>query len=138
MPLPRSIPFRPSQKDRAHFWAITFHSSGLLALICYPLVRIFERFHWFEGPVHLTALIACVTCVLGATMYLASTSQRGDTNVRPTPEMHTQRVSKSAITDLKVLGLPARPMAYLALILAGGFLVLLLIGLLLLAASPGF
>lgn len=98
------------------FWSSLFVLSGGIALACIPTVFIFEHFHWWESPVHGTGFAACIVCALSAIMYLAITRRTGEST--------------------NVLGRPTRTLAYSAIALAGGFLLLLIAVVLLIALSP--
>jgi hypothetical protein len=95
---------RPA-RGSPRFWAVTFVVSGLIALACIPTVFVFEHFHWWEAPVHGTSFCASVVCASSAVTYLLLVRRSAD---RAT-----------------LFGLPTRTLAYLALGLAGGFLLLL-------------
>jgi hypothetical protein len=106
---------RPA-RGSPRFWAVTFFVSGLIALACIPTVFLFEHFDWWEAPVHGTSFCACILCVLSAVMYLLL--------VRGSADRAT------------LFGLPTRTLAYLAVALAGGFLLLLAAIIVLMALSP--
>ena len=96
---------------------MTFIASGVVALACIPICFVFERLGWFAAAVRLIQWAACVLCVLSAVIYLVLVRRGTD---RPL-----------------VLGLPVRPLAYTALVLAGGFLLMLAVIIVLIALSPG-
>ena len=106
---------RPT-RGSPRFWAVTFVVSGLVALGCVPAVFVFEHFGWWEAPVHGTSFCACVVCVLGAGMYLLLVGRRADRAM--------------------VLGFRTRTLAYTAVALAGGFLLLAAGILVLMAITP--
>jgi len=71
-------------------------------LACGPAVLVFERFHWFEGWLHLTSFCACVLAVISAVVYLVKT--------------------RGAAGNAKMFGVSTRRLAFVAIVLAGGFL----------------
>ncbi len=83
--------------------AIVFLGAGFCALACIPAILIAERFHWRrESDIHITQFFACAVCALAAVAYLASTRGRREA----------------------VAGIPIRGLAYIAIVLAAGFLLL--------------
>jgi hypothetical protein len=97
--LPRG---RIAVPQHTRFWAGGFLVSGIYALACIPAVFLIEHFQWWEwqAPIHLTSFCACIACITSALMYLLM-SRRRQTGQTPT-----------------------RALAYVAVVLAGGYLIL--------------
>lgn len=81
---------------------VIFIAFGLYALACIPAVFVFEHFRWPEFYLHSSAMAACGICVIAAVLHLLTT-------------WRDQRAAS---------GVPTRALAYVALILGGGFLLL--------------
>jgi hypothetical protein len=113
MPLQYATPRRGGGSRR--LWAWGFLLSGVYALACIPAVFVFEHLRWEEAPLHITSFFACIVCVISAIMYLWSGRAAGG-----------ESVGASSRT---------RTLAYIAIALAGGFLLLCAIVVVLLANS---
>ena len=96
-------------------WAWGFLLSGVYALACIPAVFIFEHLKWEDAPLHMTSFFACIVCVVSAVMYLWTGRAAAGENVEPSGGTRT--------------------LAYIAIALAGGFLLLWVIVVVLLANS---
>lgn len=104
---------QPSQSART--WAWTFLLSGGYALACIPAVFLFEHIGWEDAPLHITSFLACIICAVSAAMYLNASRASMDGATRAVKTM--------------------RMIAYLALALTAGFLLLCAALIVLLAAS---
>ena len=58
---------RPSS---ARFCGWAFVLSGAYAIACFPAVLYFGLRGWNESPLHLTSFVACIVCVVSASVYL--------------------------------------------------------------------
>ncbi len=96
-------------------WAWGFLLSGVYALGCIPAVFIFEHFRWEDAPLHITSFFACIICLVSAVMYLWTGRAAAGENVETSGGTRT--------------------LAYIAIALAGGFLLLCAIVVVLLANS---
>src|SRR5207248_2304363 len=85
-------------------WAMSFIVSGVIALACIPTVFVFEHFRWEEASVRITSFAATTVCACSAGMYLLTVRRRVD--------------------YATIAGIRTRTLAYLAVALAGGFLLL--------------
>ncbi len=106
-----------AESASARSWAWIFFAAGLYALACFPAVLLFEHLGWPETLLHLTAFLACVVCVVSALKYLLSTRHAGGRGT--------------------LMGVPTRTLAYVAMALAGGFLLFVVAIVLLLSFQPG-
>lgn len=114
-PPPLQYAMAPRRRISRRQWAWGFLLSGFYALACIPAVFIFERFQWDEAPLHITSLFACIICVASAITYLRSCRASAGNEVE----------SRGGI----------RTLAWLAIVLAGGFLLLFALVVVLLARS---
>lgn len=89
------------------FWVCTFLISGAISLACLPVAWIFKRLRWWDLPVNAISGGACVLCAISAMIYLI--------------------VARRAKPQAPHLGVPTRKLAFVALALTGGFLLLLVV-----------
>lgn len=112
------VPATPAPDKSARFWAGSFLLSGGVALLCIPILFVLEHFRSSEIEVHLTTFGACILCATSAAFYLARTRRmRG-------------------VSGAKRSGRTLRLLAYVAVVLAGGFLLLLAVFMLLAVLMP--
>ena len=121
-PQTQPLSYEPARRgESGRPWARAFLFSGGYALACVPAVFLFERMRWWEAPLHITSFGACVICAVSAVRYLWASRKDSDGGggggVAP---RHT------------------RTLAYVAVALAGGFLLLCVLVELLLALTPPF
>jgi hypothetical protein len=114
-PAPLQYATAPRRGASRRQWAWGFLLSGTYALACIPAVFIFEHFRWDAAPLRITSFFACVICVVSASVYLWSSRASAGNEV----DTHSG----------------TRTLAWLAIVLAGGFLLLVALFVVLLARS---
>lgn len=108
-----------SNSRYARFWLYVFVGAGLYSLVCIPLIYLFEFLHWQESFFHISIFGACIVCVTGAAMYLV--------------------LLPGNVGKQRILHIPTRLVACLAILLAGGWLMLIVLFVLLwVLFPPGF
>jgi hypothetical protein len=92
-------------RQRLPLSAAVFLWAGLYAAVCIPAVFLFEAMRWPEWFIHSSQFVACLICVGTAAAHLFIAR-----HLRP-----------------RVFGVPTRGLALAAMVLAGGYLLLIVI-----------
>jgi hypothetical protein len=95
----------PELTQRLPLSGALFLWAGLYALACIPAVFLFEAMRWPERFIHSSQFVACLLCFGAAITHL-----------------FTARHSRP-----RMFGIPTRGLAIVAAMLAGGYLLLVLI-----------